>query len=151
MFSYLCWFTVWSSCSLLCLALLLIMLCSLSLSLLWVEAELKGHIRARSVSMAACAVFPPGPATWLYLHSRGLQCAMEAARCRSEAGDFILAHSACDCFQSSFESSLIHFECEPSATVPLVFSRALQEHFSAVLTKEEFAVVLHRVFCEIVP
>ena len=36
------------ACSLLCLALLLIMLCFVSL--LWVEAELKGHIRARDLS-----------------------------------------------------------------------------------------------------
>lgn len=140
MFSYLCWFTESSSLRVLCFAWRRspLMLCFV--------AQLKGHRRARSVSMAACVAL----ASWSrYLTEPAQQgftvCAMEAAACTTGAGDSLTPSWCGEPVDARGASRLLLnarsfiLNLNQVATLRPVFSQASEEHscvFSAVLLSQ---------------
>ncbi len=89
------------TCSLLCLAVLLIMLCFVFP--LRVAAELKGHRRARSVSMAACTVLT----SWSWYLTKPVELGFTLYDGASVMYDLswwlyqLLARGACECCRAS--------------------------------------------------
>lgn len=123
--------------------------------LLQVTAELKGHKRARAVSMAACTVLTSR--SWYLTEPVELGFTLQ---CMTEAGGFISSwrREPVNVLElpASFESVLIHFGCKPSATVLLVFSQAWEENsciFSAVLPNNSprYNNISSEGFFEIIP